>query len=74
MTANVVINIGTLVDAIVIPSGAVGNYDGSPYVSVLVNDEPVKRTVVTGTSPSLGQIEILSGLSAGEVILLTPSP
>lgn len=74
MTANVVINIGTLNNAFVIPSGAVGNKNGSPYVSVLVNGKPESRTVVTGTSPSLGQIEILSGLSAGEVILLSPSP
>lgn len=73
MTANVIINIGTLNNALVIPSGAVGNYNGSPYVSVLVNGKAESRTVVTGTSPSLGQVEIISGLSAGEVILLTPS-
>ena len=74
MTANVVINIGTLTNALVIPSGAVGNKEGKPYVSVYSDGNATNRDVVAGTSPSLGQVEILSGLSAGEVILLTPSP
>ncbi|OGG78362.1 hypothetical protein A3A36_02085 [Candidatus Kaiserbacteria bacterium RIFCSPLOWO2_01_FULL_52_12b] len=72
MTANVVITIGVLPNAIVIPSGAVGNKGGVPYVSVLMDGTPVSRTVMTGPSPALGQIEILSGLSAGDIILLAP--
>ncbi|MBI2025654.1 efflux RND transporter periplasmic adaptor subunit [Candidatus Kaiserbacteria bacterium] len=73
MTANVVINIGILTDAIVIPSGAIAAKDGVPYVSVLSRGgEVINRPVVTGRSPSLGQTEILSGLSVGETILLAP--
>ncbi|MDO8742656.1 MAG: efflux RND transporter periplasmic adaptor subunit [bacterium] len=73
MTANVTIVTGVLHDSIVIPSGAVGMRDGVPYVSVISGDVMVSRTVVMGPSPALGQAHILSGLSAGDVILLAPA-
>ena len=74
MTVNVIINIGTLIDSIVIPSGAIRREDGSSYVSIYSDGKTTSRAVVVGTSPALGQTEILSGLSDGDVILLTPSP
>lgn len=74
MTANVVMQTGLLRDAIVIPSGAVGTRDGAQYVSVLVDGKPVNRPVTVGRSPALGQAHILSGLSSGDVILLTLQP
>lgn len=74
MTANVIIETGMLDDAIVIPAGAVGTKDGAPYVSVLYRGETESRRVTTGASPMLGQAHILSGLSAGDVILLAPAP
>lgn len=73
MTANVIITTGVLKDAIVIPRGAVGDATGAPYVSLVDEDGTVSRRSVTlGSSPALGQIEIVSGLSAGEVIALAP--
>ncbi len=74
MTANVVIETGVLHDAIVIPVGTVGQKGGVPYVSVVDRGAIKFRAVTTGSSPALGQAEILSGLSKGDVILLTPSP
>jgi RND family efflux transporter MFP subunit len=74
MTANVIMETGALRDAIVIPAGAVGTKNGSPYVSVVDRGTIVARAVTTGPSPALGQAQILSGLSAGEVILLSPAP
>ncbi len=74
MTANVVIETGILHDAIVIPAGAIGTKDGEQYVSVVTGKTTVNRTVTTGVSPALGQALILSGLSAGDVILLAPAP
>lgn len=74
MTANVVMETGKLHDAIVIPAGAVGRKDGTSYVSVVLEGDVVSRTVTTGPSPALGQAQILSGLSAGDVLLLTPVP
>jgi hypothetical protein len=74
MTANVIIETGILHDAIVIPVGAVGVKNGESYVSVADRGEIVPRTVMLGPSPALGQAEVLSGLSQGDVILLAPSP
>lgn len=75
MTANVVITTGILKDAIVIPRGAVRTENAVSHVSVADEDGDVaKRVVIIGSSPALGQVEVLSGLSAGEVILLTPAP
>lgn len=75
MTANVTIVTGVVHNAIVIPAGAIGTKDGVSYVSVVdTRDTAVSRAVVTGPSPALGQVEILSGLSAGDVILLAPVP
>lgn len=74
MTANIIIETGMLHDAIVIPSGAIGIKNGLPYVSVVDYKQAILRTIVTGSSPALGQSQVLSGLSSGEVILLTPAP
>jgi multidrug efflux pump subunit AcrA (membrane-fusion protein) len=74
MTANVIIETGILHDAIVIPAGAVGMKNNMPYVSVVAEGTVQSRTVTTGPSPALGQAQILSGLSVGDVILLSPAP
>ncbi|MFZ2167540.1 MAG: efflux RND transporter periplasmic adaptor subunit [Minisyncoccia bacterium] len=74
MTANVLMETGILPHAIVIPAGAVGTKDGVSYVSVVTDGGASPRTVKTGSSPMLGQIEILSGLEDGDVILLAPQP
>ena len=74
MTTNVVIETGVLRGAIVIPAGAVGTKDGTRYVSLVAGGKALERAVTTGPAPALGQAEILSGLSAGDVILLSPAP
>jgi HlyD family secretion protein len=74
MTANVRITTGTLHDAIVIPAGAVDTRGGASYVSVVDADGKVgSRSVTLGSSPALGQVHVLAGLSAGEVIVLSPA-
>ncbi len=74
MTANVVMETGVLHDAIVVPAGAVGVKDGVSYVSVVEHGAAAFRAVTTGPAPALGQVQILSGLSSGDVILLSPAP
>lgn len=73
MTANVIIETGVLQNAIVIPSGAIVQNDGVSYVSVVKNNTVESRIITTGPSPALGQAYVLSGLSEGDVILLTPA-
>ncbi|OYV27539.1 MAG: hypothetical protein B7W98_01575, partial [Parcubacteria group bacterium 20-58-5] len=72
MTANVTIATGMLHDAIVIPSGAVGYVNGAPYVSVLSGTKTVHTSVTLGATPSLGQVEITTGLAKGDRVLLSP--
>lgn len=72
MTANVIIVTGILRSAIVIPAGSVGTRGGASYVSVVRDNVVASRMVTTGPSPALGQAQILSGLYAGDVILLAP--
>lgn len=74
MTADIVIETGVLRGAVVIPAGAVGKKDGMPYVSVAEGKRVVNRPVTVGRSSALGQVEIVSGLADGDVILLRPSP
>ena len=57
--------------AVLVPSDAVAMVGQLEMVNVVQNDRVLRRMVKTG--PSYGKlVEILSGLSAGEVILLSP--
>lgn len=73
MTANVELVTGTLPDAVVIPSGAVGKSVSGSYVTVIEGGKTQNRPVEVGVTPSLGQIEIISGLASGDIVLLTPA-
>jgi multidrug efflux pump subunit AcrA (membrane-fusion protein) len=56
--------------AVVIPAGAVTMVGQLEMVNVVQNDRVLRRMVKTG--PSFGElVEILSGLSSGEVILVS---
>ena len=58
-------------NAVVIPANAVTMVGQLEMVNVVQNDRVLRRMVKTG--PSFGeQVEILSGLSAGDVILVSP--
>ncbi len=74
MTTSVLIETGVLTNAIVVPAGAVAKA-GTPdaYVTAVEGGKLVNRSVTTGTAPSLGRLEIVTGVSKGDVILLTPS-
>ena len=71
MTANVTITAERRQDVISIPQGVVTSRDGKKFVRVLVGDEVVEREVTTGSVSSLGSIEITSGLSSGDVVVLS---
>ena len=71
MTANVTITAERRQDVISIPQGVVTSRDGKKFVRVLVVDEVVEREVTTGSVSSLGSIEITSGLSSGDVVVLS---
>lgn len=71
MTANITITTEQKFGALVIPQGALLRRSGNTYVQILSGKETVEREVTTGAT-ALGRVEILSGVTAGEVIVLNP--
>lgn len=71
MTANVQITTEEKQNVLAVPQGIVKTRDGKKFVTVLVGKERTERQVMLGSVSSLGEVEILSGLQAGDVVVLT---
>lgn len=71
MTANISIITEYKADTLVIPLGAIVKKDGANYVYVMVGSRQIERPVTIGLS-SLGQVEMVSGLTEGDVLVLNP--
>lgn len=71
MTANVTITTDRKENTFSIPQGALHYRDGQPVVTVKVGKKNEERVVTTGLRSSLGFVEITSGLSAGDVVVLS---
>lgn len=76
MTANMTVLVAEKADALVVPSNAVINKDGRKYVRVV--DDPKKKTyheveVQTGLAADGGLVEIISGLSDGQEVVVSLS-
>jgi multidrug efflux pump subunit AcrA (membrane-fusion protein) len=69
MTANVIITTETRKDTILIPQEAIIKRNGFSYVNVMVSKEKIEKQVTVGAIASNGFVEIISGLSAGEVVV-----
>lgn len=70
MTANIVITALTKDNVLMIPVGAVKKEGGAQTVLVKEGDANVSKTVTTGVTSSFGDVEIVSGLSAGDIVIL----
>lgn len=73
MTANVLIVIFSKPDVITVPGGVVFGKDGKKFVQVKNGKEINDREVVLGDISSLGQVEVVSGLEVGEMVVLNPT-
>lgn len=71
MTANITITTEEKFDVLVIPQGALVRRNGNTYVYVLSDKETIERQVTIGAT-ALGRAEVLSGVAAGEVVVLNP--
>ena len=69
MTANIDIQTGQRQDVVVIPQRAVLTENGEKIVQVLRDGEIVRVPVTVGLQGSDGRVEILSGISAGELVI-----
>lgn len=72
MTANVTVSVAKRPDALLIPQGLLESRNGKKYVYVLEGDEIREREVSVGGLSSFGDMEILSGLTEGELIVRPP--
>ena len=70
MTANITITTERKSDVISVPQGVVTNRNGIKYVSLKKGDSLEEREVTTGMVSSLGYVEIISGLSRGDEVVL----
>ncbi len=72
MTANVNIITFEKPDALTVPSGVVFEKEGVKYVQIKNINGIEDREVTTGLVSASGQVEILSGISEGDEVLLNP--
>jgi multidrug efflux pump subunit AcrA (membrane-fusion protein) len=70
MTANVIITTDKRENILSVPQGIVTEKDSKKFVTVVRGNTETVTEVTTGSISSTGQTEILSGLSAGDVVLL----
>ena len=73
MTANVSIILFEKQNVIVVPGGVVYQKAGKNFVKIKSDEDIVEREVVLGDKSSLGQVEIISGLADGEIVILSPN-
>lgn len=71
MTANITIQTDSRTAVIVIPQQAIFLKDGEKNVKVIVASGQEDRIVKTGSINNKGDIEVISGISAGERVIVT---
>ena len=71
MTANIVITTKEKEGVIAVPQGIVVSRDGKKYVPILKSKATVEKEVTVGDVSSRGDIEILSGLTDGDTVILS---
>ena len=72
MTANILITILDKKNTIVVPGGVVFEQNGKKFVQIMQNKKISNKEITTGSVSALGQVEIISGLSLGDIVLLNP--
>ena len=72
MTANVVITTAIREGVFIIPKGALIERGGETFLALKEGNEIVERSVELGESTALGSVEIRSGLTEGDTVVLNP--
>lgn len=70
MTANIVIISAQKTGVIAVPQGIIASRDGKNFVKIKEGDVVSEKEVEVGAVSSLGQLEIISGLKNGDIIVL----
>jgi HlyD family secretion protein len=74
MTSNISIETLRKDGALILPSRAIKTVDGVKTVSIKAADGITTQTIEVGELDSKGNIEVLSGVSENETVLLNPAP
>lgn len=69
MTANIVITTNQKSDIIAIPSRSITDRDDGKFVQLLVSGQVKEQKVITGLRGDGGNVEIIDGLKAGDIII-----
>jgi len=70
MTVNILIETATVADTLIIPQSAVETISGQTRVQVFTNGAVEERAVVTGLKDGNGHVEVVSGLTVGEQVVI----
>lgn len=73
MTANVLITVFSKPNVITIPKGVIYQKDGKSFIQIIKDKKIEEREIVTGQVSSLGQVEVISGVLEGDLIILSTS-
>jgi multidrug efflux pump subunit AcrA (membrane-fusion protein) len=73
MTASVIVNTEKKSNVISVPQGIIELDKGNKVVKVMEGETITYRTVQTGSVSTLGTIEIISGLSDGDIVVIKES-
>jgi len=76
MTAIITVVTEKKQNVIAVPQGIVREHDGAKFVTILLagkGNKTEERKVETGSVSSLGQVEITSGLNAGDTVVINAS-
>ena len=72
MTANIKVETGRKDNVMILPARAVLNEGGRNYVSVQTKDDVVKKEITIGEKDSRGNVEVISGISTDDQVVLNP--
>lgn len=70
MTANVWIRTAASEDTLFVPASAIQNRNGTKVLQILEGKQVIDKEVTTGIKNDLGMIEIISGVSGGEQVVI----
>lgn len=70
MTVNALIKTAIHENTLVVPASAIEAQNGKKFVKILQNNKPIKQEIITGLEDNNGMVEIISGLTEGQTIVL----
>jgi len=70
MSANLIITTEEKSNVISVPQGVIKSRNGKKYVEIKEGNNTVEKEIVIGDYSSSGQVEILSGLKEGDIVII----